>query len=156
MSGYIRRSRHDISWRKIRGEIFPQKLPKYRRYIGSGRYIGDFLKKSPLVAKYQRYIGDKLPIFWRYFPSFMQRDLTAQITLVLIRRPRCDSNGNMAIQRPDCSQFLIQRPKLIFNGKLMFQRLFWPKLLLYIAQISSISSIFAFILHLLSHYSNFY
>ena len=47
-----------------------------------------------------------------------------------IRRPRCDSNGNMAIQRPDWSQFFIQRPKLIFNCKLMFQRLFWPKFIL--------------------------
>ena len=133
MSGYIgdisciRRGRHDISWRKIGGEIFPQISPKYRRYIGLGRYIGDFLKKSPLVAKYHRYIRDKSLIFWRYFPSFMQRDLTVQSTPVLIRQPRCDSNGNMAIQRPDCSQFFIQRQKLIFNDKLMFQRLFWLK-----------------------------
>ena len=28
-------------------------IRKYWRYIGSGRYIGDFLKKSPLVAKYR-------------------------------------------------------------------------------------------------------
>ena len=102
----------------------------YWWYIGSGRYIGDVLKKSPLVAKYWRYTGDKSLIFWQYFPFFMQRDLIAQITPVLIRLPRCDSNGNMAIQRPDCSQFFIQRPKLIFNSKLMFQRLFWPKFLL--------------------------
>ena len=136
MSGYIGdiscigRGQHDILWRKIGKEIFPQISPKYRWYISSGRYIRDFLKKSPLVAKYRRYIGDKSLIFWRYFPSFMQRDLTAQITPVLIRRPRCDSNGNMAIQLPDCSQFLIQWPKLICNGKLTFQRLFWPKFLL--------------------------
>ena len=103
----IGNGRHDISWRKIGGEIFPQILPKYRRYI-----------------------EDKSLIFWRYFPSFMQRDLTAQITPVLIRRPRCDSNGNMAIQLPDCSQFFIQWPKLICNGKLTFQRLFWPKFIL--------------------------
>ena len=57
---------------------------KYWRYIGSRRYIGDFLKKLHLVAKYRRYIGDKSPIFWQYFPSFMQHDLTAQITPVLI------------------------------------------------------------------------
>ena len=87
---------------------------KYRRYIGDGRYIGDFFKKSPLVAKNRWYIGDISLIFWWYFPSFMQ----------------CDLNGNMTIQQPDCSQFFIQRLKLIFNGKLMFQRLFWPKFLL--------------------------
>ena len=119
MSGYmgdiscIGRGRHDISWRKIEGEIFMQILPKYRRYIGSGRYIGDFLKKSPLVAKYRRFISDILPIFWRYFPSFMQRDLTAQITLVLIRLPKCDSNGKMAIQLPKCDSngnMTIQQP----------------------------------------------
>ena len=103
---------------------------KYQRYIGLGRYIGDFLKKSSLVTKYRWYIEDKSSIFWQYFPSFMQRDLTVQITSVLIRRRRCNSNGNMAIQRPNCSQFFIQLPKLIFYGKLMFQRLFWPKFLL--------------------------
>ena len=114
----IGRRRHDISWRKIGEEIYSVNIAKisaiYRRYIGSGRYIGDFFKKSPLVAKnrryigdisviYRWYIGDISVIFWWYFPSFMQRDLTAQITPVLIRRSRCDSNGNMAIQRPDCS-----------------------------------------------------
>ena len=62
---------------------------------------------SKISAKYRWYIGNKSSIFWRYFPSFMQCDLTAQITLLLIRRPRCDFNGNMAIQRPYCSQFFI-------------------------------------------------
>ena len=120
----IGRGQHDISWRKIGGEIFPQISPKY------WRYIGDFLKKSSLVVKYQRYIEDKSRIFWQYFPSFMQHDLTAQMTPMLIRRPICDSNGNTEIQRPNCSQFFIQRPKLIFKDKLMFQWLFWPKFLL--------------------------
>ena len=95
---------------------------------------------------YQRLIDDKLPIFLRYLPFFMQRDLKAQITPMLIRQPRCDSNGNIAIQWPDCSHILIQWPKLIFNGKIMFQLLFWPKF----------HPFFAFILHLLSHYSIFY
>ena len=103
----------------------------YCRYVvyrkGSTRY---FLEKnrrgdiSANIAKisaiYWRYIRDKSLIFWRYFPSFMQHDLMAQITPVLIRRPKCDSNGNMAIQRLDCSQFFIQWPKLICNGKLTF------------------------------------
>ena len=125
----------------------------YRRYImyreGSTRYfvkknrrgdisinIGDISVRidiSEIFWKNRLWwqnIGDISLIFWWYFPSFMQRDLTAQITPVLIWRPRCDSNGNMTIQRPDYSQFFIQRPKLIFNGKLMFQRLFWPKFIL--------------------------
>ena len=141
----IERSRHDISWRKIGEEIYSVNIAKisaiYRRYIGSGRYIGDFLKKAPLMAKnrwyigdileiYRWYIGDISLIFWWYFPSFMQHDLMAQITPVLIWRPRCNSNGNMAIQRSDCSQFFIQQLKLIFNSKLIFQRLFWSKFLL--------------------------
>ena len=119
MSGYIGdiscsgRGRHDISWRKIGGEIFPQILPKYRWYIGLGRYIRDFLKKSPLVAKYRRYIGDKSSIFWQYFPTFMQRDLRAQITPVLIQQPRCDSNGNMAIQRLFWPKFHLFHPFLL-------------------------------------------
>ena len=91
---------------------------KYRQNIGD------------ISAIYWRYIRDKSSNFWRYFPSFMQRDLTAQITPVLIRRPKCDSNGNTVIQRPDYSQFFIQRSKLICNGKLIFQWLFWPKFLL--------------------------
>ena len=65
--------------------------------------------------KYRQNIGDKSPIFWRYFPSFMQHDLKAQITPVLIRWPRCDSNGNMAIQRPDCSQFFYPTTKIDFQ-----------------------------------------
>ena len=89
------------------------------------RFFQKIASGSKISAKYRWYIGNKSSIFWRYFPSFMQCDLTAQITLLLIRRPRCDFNGNMAIQRPDYSQFFIQRPKLIFNGKLMFQWLFW-------------------------------
>ena len=39
----------------------------YRQYIGSGRYIGDFLKKLPLVAKYRRYIDDISEINRRSF-----------------------------------------------------------------------------------------
>ena len=46
-----------------RGDIFR----KYRRYIGLGRYIGDFLKKSPLVTKYRWYIGDISEINRRFF-----------------------------------------------------------------------------------------
>ena len=94
------------------------------------RFFEKIASSGKISAKYRRNIGDKSSIFWQYFPSFMQRDLMAQITLVLIRQPRRDSNGNMVIQRPDCSQFFIQWPKLIFNSKLMFQRLFWPKFLL--------------------------
>ena len=102
----------------------------YRRYIGDISVRGDISEIfSKNRLRWQK-IGDISLIFWWYLPSFMQCDLTAQITPVLIRRPRCDSNGNMAIQRPDCSQFFIQRLKLIFNSKLMFQRLFWPKFLL--------------------------
>ena len=64
--------------------------------------------------------------FTKNRPS-LQRDLTAQITPVLIRRPNLNLNGNKEIQWPDCSQIVIQRPKLNFNGNLRFQRLFWPK-----------------------------
>ena len=39
----------------------------YRRYIGSGRYIGDFFKKSPLVAKNRWYIGDISEIYRWFF-----------------------------------------------------------------------------------------
>ena len=113
-----------------RGDIFR----KYRRYIGLGRYIGDFLKKSPLVTKYWWYIGDVSEINRRFFCDISPPSCN------VIWRPRShpcwsngldvDSNGNMEIQRLDYSQFFIQRPKLIFNGKLMFQQLFWPKFLL--------------------------
>ena len=113
--------------------IFSGEKSEGRYFRKNRQNIGDIITIYRLGEIYRRFlqkIGNKLPIFWKYFPSFMQHDLTAQITPVLIRRPRCDSNGNMAIQRPDCSQFLIQRLKLFFNDKLMFQRLFWPKFLL--------------------------
>ena len=67
----IGRRRHDISWRKIGEEIYSVNIAKisaiYRRYIGSGRYIGDFFKKSPLVAKNRRYIGDISEIYRWFF-----------------------------------------------------------------------------------------
>ena len=76
---------------------------------------------------YRRYIADFLAIFGEKSPLSLQRDLTAQITLVLIQRPDLNPNVNKEIQRPDCFQIVIQRPKLILNGNLRFQRLFWPK-----------------------------
>ena len=124
---------------------------------------GDFLPKISDISA----IGDKSPIYSKsclgspfitYFlaifseksPLSLQRDLTTQITPVLIRRPDLNPNVNKEIQRPDgfqiviqwpylnpnvnkeiqrpdCFQTVIQRPKLNFNGNLRFQRLFWPK-----------------------------
>ena len=122
----------------------------YRQYIAYRRRAkrlfveicrrGDFLPKiSDILA-----IGDKSPIYSKsclgspfitYFlaifseksPLSLQRDLTTQITPVLIRRPDLNPNVNKEIQWPDCFQIVIQRPKLILNDNLRFQRLFWPK-----------------------------
>ena len=120
----IGRRRHGISRRKIGGPIFHKKSPINRRFpqiIACGR------RKLPIN---RRYFGDKIADFLEIFRSSLQRDLTTQITLALIQQPRCDSNVNNVIQRPDLSQFVIQRPDLNFNDKLVFQRLFWPKFLL--------------------------
>ena len=94
---YSRRSRigakrHDISRRYAGGEIFRKKSPK-------NRWFGDFKEKSSLS---------------------LQRDMTAQITPMLIQWPDLNLNGNKEIQRPDCSQIVIQQPKLNFNGNLRF------------------------------------
>ena len=86
--------------------------------------------KSSIYAKNCleiHFIIDFLAIFSEKSPLSLQRDLTAQITPVLIQRPDLNPNGNKETQRPDCFQIVIQRPKLNFNGNLRFQLLFWPK-----------------------------
>ena len=94
-----------------RGDIYA-KMAKISVIYQLGEINWRFCEKIASSGKistiYRRLIGDKSSIFWRYFLFFMQRDLMAQIMPILIWQPRCDSNGNMAIQRPDCSQFFIQ------------------------------------------------
>ena len=123
---------------------------KNRQKISDISAIGD---KLPIYSKSclgSPFIADFLVIFSEKSPLSLQRDLTTQITLVLIRRPDLNLNVNKEIQwpdgfqiviqrpylnpninkeiqRPDCFQTVIQRPKLNFNGNLRFQRLFWPK-----------------------------
>ena len=114
---------------------------------GGDKSAGRFFAKNRLRIPC---IVDFLAIFGEKSPLSLQRDLTAQITPVLIqrpdlnpnvnkeiqrpnwfqiviRRPDLNPNVNKEIQRPDCFQIVIQRPKLILNGNLRFQRLFWPK-----------------------------
>ena len=100
MSGYI----GDIS-------------PIYRVSRGVDTIFRGEKLEGRYFRKYRQNIGD---ISVRGDMSEINRPFFCDISppsCNVIWWPRCDSNGNMAIQWP----------KLIFNGKLMFQRLFWPK-----------------------------
>ena len=96
---YRERSTRYFMEKNQRGDIYV-KIAKISTIYRLGEINWRFCEK---IA----YGGNKSSIFQRYFLSFMQSDLMAQITSMLIRRPRCDSNGNIAIQRPYCSQFFI-------------------------------------------------
>ena len=103
---------------------------KNRQKIDDISMIGD---KSPIYSKNRRFIPKIAweailsPIYGKKSPLSLQRDLMAQIKPMLIRQPNLNPNVNKEIQRPDCLQIVIQRLKLILNGNLRFQRLFWPK-----------------------------
>ena len=73
---------------------------KNRRYIAD---ISATQDKSAILSKNRlripcvsdlSYIADFLAIFGEKSPLFLQRDLTAQITLVLIQRPDLNPNVN--------------------------------------------------------------
>ena len=65
------------------------------------------MNKSPENPVNRRFIGDISPIFGEKSPLSLQRDLTAQITPVLIQLPDLNPNVNKEIQWPDCFQIVI-------------------------------------------------
>ena len=85
---------NDFSWRYVGGAIFCQKSAIYRQLVINRRFIQKVAWEALLLPIYRRYIVDFLAIFSEKSPLSVQRDLTTQITPVLIWRPDLNPNVN--------------------------------------------------------------